>query len=587
MKLAVKGLLIVSVPVIAQLTLVATMSLLIWHADDLAVQQANAKAILSDCEVLTQSALDCVQRQFTKDDYYSPLSDRDIRNLRDQVSGLREKLSAEKRQTPEFQQLSKITDEFIPFLKDVKDHKFDQGETFRSEKLLFSKMDETTNLLGSIISSVNTIHRNDPEESLRARIALRIALGSFVVLNVILTIVLAYFASISIRKPLAVMAMNADRISTRKTLKQPLQGKDELSDMDSLLHQVDQSIDEALTSERNLIEYAGHLICSIDKHGKFKQINPYSEQLLGIAPGALLETSALDVIFPEDCDKVDRLFSDSDFLSDQKTVSEVRMVRHDNLVLDTIWSTSWSNAEQSLFCVIQDVTERKRIEQIKQDFLAMISHDLRTPLMSVQSSIEMIHSGAVGPVAPQAQTQLQSANRSADHLIGLVNDLLDFEKLEAGRMTFDTTVVSLGDVYKESLQLVQALTTETKARIEIPGAPLKARCDEHKLVQVMVNLLSNAMKHSGTQGTIRIENKTVGDQIEISIHDEGPGVPRDYRTKIFIPFEQISQRASAKLGTGLGLAICKLIVEGQGGTIGVRSSTQLSGSEFWLTLPKA
>jgi signal transduction histidine kinase len=253
-------------------------------------------------------------------------------------------------------------------------------------------------------------------------------------------------------------------------------------------------------------------------------------------------------------------------------------------IIDTSWSAIWSERDQSLFCVIHDISERKNLERLKQDFIAMISHDLRTPLMSVHSSLDLVQSGAVGDLAPQTESQLASASRSTEHLIDLVNDLLDFEKLEAGRMDFSSDSAPLAEIFEETCQHVKALSDKMNVQIRRPENALTVRCDRRKLVQVLVNLVSNALKHSPPGGMIRLENKRINNMVEISVHDQGPGVPEEYQKSIFAPFEQISSRATAALGTGLGLAICKLIVEGQGGKIGVRSSDFLQGSAFWFTV---
>jgi len=182
---------------------------------------------------------------------------------------------------------------------------------------------------------------------------------------------------------------------------------------------------------------------------------------------------------------------------------------------------------------------------------------------------------------------LSSAERSVDHLIELVNDLLDFEKLEAGRMNFELVPLKISEVIDESVRLVDALAKERKVTIESPNRDLMVSGDQRKLIQVTVNLLSNALKHSPEGGVIKIQTREVGGMVECAIHDEGPGVPDEYAEKIFAPFEQINHRATAALGTGLGLAICKLVVEGHGGKIAVRHSDILQGSAFWYSLPPA
>lgn len=584
MKLATKGMLIVSVPVIMQVILISTMSVLLWQEHSLALQEANGREIIASCNLLVHNTSDIVKRFYGVEGDSSHLTAEDVALIDQNMLSLKQKLSADGQQAEQYRKLKLLTDQFVPLLNDVKGHRFEiAGSSFRSERVLFQKLDELYVCLISIVESVKTVRNTAPQARAAAVEAIKLALIVFVVVSVVLSLVLAYFASISIARPLQLMANNADRIAQGMPLEPAIGGHDELADLDHLLHQVEFSIDEALTSERNLIAYAGDLVCSIDQHGIFTSANPYAATLLGYSPERLISSSVLDFVVSDDCDKVDRLIG----LRTESGVTnalEVRMLTSANNVIDTSWSASWSERELSLFCVIHDITERKNLERLKQDFIAMISHDLRTPLMSVHSSLDLVQSGATGELTDQVQSQLGSANRNTEHLIELVNDLLDFEKLEAGRMDFSPETLSLAEIFEETCQHVKALSDQMKVQIRLPETNMLVRSDRRKLVQVLINLVSNALKHSPSGGIIRLENRRLNGMVEIAVHDQGPGVPEEYQQSIFAPFEQISSRATAALGTGLGLAICKLIVEGQGGHIGVRASEILQGSGFWLTV---
>ncbi len=583
MKLATKGILLVAVPLVMQVFLIITMSMLLWQAHSLAVEEASTKDIIASCNQLVHSTGDIVKRMYGLEGEATLLTAADIASVQHNVDILRDKLGAERQDLPEFKKLTSLAEQFVPLMNAVKEHRFEQnGSQYRSERVMFTALDEVYDCVTGIISSTNTVHDNS-EQRHRAAEAIKYALIAFVILSVVLSVALAYFASISIGRPLELMAKNADRIALGVPLEPAIGGRDELSSLDDLLHQVEYSIGEALTSERNLIAYAGDLVCSIDQHGIFTSANPYAATLLGCSPERLVASSVLDFVVSDDCDMVDRLIG-SRTESGATTTLEVRMRTAANNIIDTSWSAIWSERDQNLFCVIHDISERKNLERLKQDFIAMISHDLRTPLMSVHSSLDLVQSGATGDLAPQAQSQLGSASRSTEHLIELVNDLLDFEKLEAGRMDFSAETLSLVEVFEETCQHVKALSDKMNVQIRLPERNVSVHCDRRKLVQVLTNLVSNALKHSPPGGIIRLENKRIDNMVEIAVHDQGPGVPEEYQQSIFAPFEQIASRATAAMGTGLGLAICKLIVEGQGGKIGVRSSEHLQGSAFWLTV---
>lgn len=586
MKLATKGIMLVAVPIFMQVFLIIAMSILLWQVNSLALEEASAKDVIASCNQLVHATGDMVKRMYGNgiEGESIHLTADDVALIKQNMNILKEKLGVEKQQLPEFKRLNALADQFVPLLNAVKDHKFElNGSRFRSERVMFKALDEVYDCVNAIIKSVDTAHDTAPEQRARAAETIKYFLIAFVIVSVVLSLALTYFAAISICRPLELMAENADRIARGVPLEPAIGGRDELANLDNLLHQVEYSIGEALTSERNMIAYAGDLVCSIDEHGIFTSANPYSSTLLGYSPERLVSSSVIDFVIPDDCDKVDRLIG-ARTESGVTTTLEVRMRTLSNSIIDTSWSAIWSEQDDSLFCVIHDISERKNLERLKQDFIAMISHDLRTPLMSVHSSFDLVQSGATGELTAQTQTQLNSASRSTEHLIDLVNDLLDFEKLEAGRMDFAPEVMSLADVFEETCQHVKALSDKMKVQVQIPEGTNTVFCDRRKLIQVLVNLVSNALKHSPSGGTIRLESRRLDEMIEISIHDQGPGVPKEFQESIFAPFEQIASRATAALGTGLGLAICKLIVEGQGGKIGVRQSDLLQGSEFWLTV---
>jgi signal transduction histidine kinase len=226
--------------------------------------------------------------------------------------------------------------------------------------------------------------------------------------------------------------------------------------------------------------------------------------------------------------------------------------------------------------------EREQIERMKQEFVAMLSHDLRSPLTSVQGTLTLAATGAYGDLSERLSSELNRAQRNAQRLIGLVNDLLDIEKMDSGMMELHKADVSLKEIFERSLESVEALAEPEKIVIKARHANLDVCADRDLLIRVLVNLLSNAIKYSPAGGVIEI---TASDfphgGTEVRVCDQGPGIPDSYKSSIFDRFQQVQ---GTKGGSGLGLAICKAIVEGHGGTIGVESE-QGKGSTFWFRIP--
>ncbi len=220
----------------------------------------------------------------------------------------------------------------------------------------------------------------------------------------------------------------------------------------------------------------------------------------------------------------------------------------------------------------------------KQEFVSMISHDLRSPLTSVQGTLTLLEDGAYGQLTQTGHERVETAGRSLDRLIGLINDLLDLEKMEAGLLTMKPQEVAAEEIVNEAIESLRQLGEENQVTLKGEVEPLKVKVDQKRILQVLINLIANAIKFSppGTTALTRLSKEK--NYARITVSDQGPGIPAEYRQSIFNRFQQITRRESSKQGTGLGLAICKAIVEAHGGTIGVESQPG-KGSTFWINLP--
>lgn len=232
---------------------------------------------------------------------------------------------------------------------------------------------------------------------------------------------------------------------------------------------------------------------------------------------------------------------------------------------------------------------RKREQELmemKKQIVAMVSHDLRAPLTSIQATLGMLNRGLYGDLNDQGRRRVDSSESSARRLISMINDLLDLEKLEAGRMEIELKDVPLTVVVARSIESVQELAANKRIKLDYDQQELEIRGDGDRLIQVIVNLLSNAIKFSPEKAVVKITSAVRNGVVEVRVIDQGPGVPEEYRERIFERYRQIEGSSEHKTsgGTGLGLAICKLIVEQHGGSIGVDSGSG-QGSTFWIQLP--
>ncbi len=236
---------------------------------------------------------------------------------------------------------------------------------------------------------------------------------------------------------------------------------------------------------------------------------------------------------------------------------------------------------------IRDISEKKEVERLKKEFLSTVSHELRTPLTSLRGSLGLLAGGALGNLSDEAREVVEIAERNCTRLIGLVNDILDLERLEAGRMEMRIEEQELDAILKRSVESVSGMAQTHGVSLRASPTTARIRGDADRLVQVVINLLSNAVKFSPRDSTVSVSARMDGPWAEVRVTDRGRGVPAALREAIFERFKQVeASDARQKGGTGLGLAICKAIVEQHGGRIGVESE-EGKGSMFWFRVPSA
>lgn len=233
------------------------------------------------------------------------------------------------------------------------------------------------------------------------------------------------------------------------------------------------------------------------------------------------------------------------------------------------------------------VSERREVERMKCDFIATVSHELRTPLTSIHGSLGLLASGVMGDLPREAKAMVGVAQRNSVRLLALMNDILDFEKLESGEIEMHLVSTPVMGIIERTIEMIRPLAAQDGVGIEVTGADGKVCGDETRLGQVVANFLSNAVKYSPRDGLVTVAVATAGEVLEVRVQDRGRGISAELQKKLFQRFQRAdSSDARTRPGAGLGLAICKAIVEQHGGTIGVESR-EGEGSTFWFRVPRA
>ena len=232
-----------------------------------------------------------------------------------------------------------------------------------------------------------------------------------------------------------------------------------------------------------------------------------------------------------------------------------------------------------------DITERRAMERMKDEFISTVSHELRTPLTSIRGALGLLSSGRLGKLQEKGQRLLEIASSNTDRLVRLINDILDIERIESGKVTLVKVNCDAGDLARQAADVVRALADRENIAITVDAQPVSLVGDPDRLVQTLTNLLGNAVKFSPAASTIRVTVKREGQNVVFAVTDQGRGVPPDKLSAIFERFQQVDASDSRdKGGSGLGLAICRSIVRQHGGDIHVESELG-RGSTFTVTIP--
>ncbi|HCP05332.1 MAG TPA: hypothetical protein DIT61_17805 [Pseudomonas sp.] len=239
--------------------------------------------------------------------------------------------------------------------------------------------------------------------------------------------------------------------------------------------------------------------------------------------------------------------------------------------------------------VMHDISEIRHASNMKSHFLATVSHELRTPLTAITGALGLLHSGTTDPSSAAGARLLGIARENSQRLNELINDLLDMEKLEAGKVALQLEPQDLRAAVVQAMESNRPYAERFQVHWYIPDglADMAIIADQRRLQQVLTNYLSNAAKFSHSGGSIRIEWHLKGDSVTVSVVDQGIGIAAEQQPLLFTKFSQLDTTDKRRRGgTGLGLAICKELIERMGGQVGVQSEVD-RGSCFWFTLPLA
>jgi PAS domain S-box-containing protein len=350
-------------------------------------------------------------------------------------------------------------------------------------------------------------------------------------------------------------------------------------------------LSEALVRHRAIFDSAIDAIITINESGSIESLNPAAERLFGYKGDALLHRHIM-VLLPSSDERNGHPIRDlRQALLGMGQVREIEARRADGSTFpaDVALSEMRLGPRRIIVAIVRDASARKRMDRLKSEFVSTVSHELRTPLTSIAGSLGLLAGGAGGKLSDTAHRLISIAHRNSERLIRLVNDILDLEKIEAGKLAFTRARVPVRDLAAEAIDANQAFahTHGVRVTLEASAGDLSVTGDRDRLMQVVTNLLSNAIKFSPSGGTVRVSVTRCQDMIRLTVADDGAGIPLEFQSRVFEKFAQAdTSDTRSKGGTGLGLAVAKEIVEGHGGTLSFDTRVG-HGTEFHMNLKAA
>lgn len=397
--------------------------------------------------------------------------------------------------------------------------------------------------------------------------------------GILLTIAIATILTRGITNRLAKMTENTYRLSRGEPLHPVQGGSDDISKLDQSFHSMSRALEASARKESAFIDSANDVLCMIAPGGSITSINPACEKRLGFPKSDLIGSPIIELVVADDQARASSYLAGLREGSAESPV-DLKLKRLDGSVADTLWSAQWSKEEDSFFCIIHDITQIREAERTKREVLSMVTHDLKTPLTTLQLLLNQLP----GAPAEKGVGYITMASRNVDHMAKLVADLLDLEKSRSGKMKLNKEKIELSECFESMLQTTSGLSEANHVKVICQESELMVEADADALTRVIINLVSNAIKFSPEGSEVIVGADRSPGVIHVWVQDRGPGIPAAELDRVFERFQQVEGSSKRAGGTGLGLAICKEFVRLHGGKIWVESEPG-QGSKFIFTLP--
>ncbi len=413
---------------------------------------------------------------------------------------------------------------------------------------------------------------------------------------------IAFALAKSISRPIMELSKGASRVANRDfSVRVKVESNDEIGELAGIFNQM---MDELKKYDRMQADKLDALVYSIkdglimvDHSGKILMVNEKSRSILkmdNVSPGedllTAVQNSAAD--FPP-ASHASEIISNLFTASEENPKAEIDMSHEDMPKFYEVSRYSVTTRDKinlGSIITLRDITLEKELAKMKDDFLHSITHDLRSPMTSIRGFLELLLDGSAGEISEEQESFLKIMDESSEKLLGMINNLLDVSKLEAGKMVLNLKEADLSKLTSTIVDFFypQAKSLKIDLSFKCGKIPDAVNIDENLIERVVTNLVSNAMKFTPPGGVVTVEledDKPSSGFLSVSVKDTGKGIPKGEVDRVFEKFHQVADTALKKTGTGLGLTVCKYIVEAHLGEIGAESVFG-QGSEFRFYIPK-
>lgn len=594
-----KGLILVAVPLLLQLVVIALLAVLLTQTDREQSQEAErcrlsmigARLLFANCQAgnLLLNAFK-MQNPHMLDTFYLECDEIDKMNKEMSIVPVDDAVEGRKLQLRCLKAQSAVTARMRE-IADLASNGFGM-ETLRSVLQSHRKLVKELDVVFSLLR----IRYHDLDASLPTRWQKLERLQeqkNMVVIGALISTILTALGLIWFYRKeflLRIRKVTADveSLTHGRALSSRLPGHDEISALDASFHEMSIQLSAVAERERALFENSSDMICILDSNLKFMRVNKSASRFCTVTPDELPGKSLSQILVDNTKEEIEQIESRlQDARSKGSAITyEAKLEGPDQKQMITLWSVFWSPDKSSCHCVVHDVSEERQLDKMRESFLRLIAADFSKPLNHIAALVDKLASGAAGNLPEMATKKIVGATGTLARMVSMVDELIQLETIKSNSLNLNRKPQQVIAVLQETIKDTEAAAEKKQIKLQIDcPEQLKFEVDFDRVVRVLMNFVSNAIKFSPEGASVRLAAEEKNGSVILSVIDQGRGIPKDLLGSLFQAFKQVSSADGKRgKGTGLGLVVCKRIVEEHGGQVGVESE-EGKGSRFWLSIP--